>query len=78
MSGFTRLPGRGECFVQSQALFVCQIVILIVRNKVDDRAFGQRGRLVEYEAALLHTSSQWTHATTVRFSHAFRQAGARL
>jgi hypothetical protein len=78
MSGFSRLPGRGECFVQNQALFVREIVIFVVRNKVDDRAFGQRRRLVEYEPAFFHASSKWTHETTVRFSHALRQAGARL
>ena len=67
MSGFSRLPGRGECCVQSQALFVREIVIFIVRNKVDDRAFGQCGRLVEYEPAFFDASSKWTHGVTVRF-----------
>ena len=70
MPGFSRLPGRGQCFVQSPAFVVGQIVIFVVRNEVDNRAFGQRGRFVEHEPAFLDTSSQGTHGITVRFSHA--------
>ena len=56
--------------MQSQAFFFSEIVIFIVRDKIDDRAVGQRRGLVEHEPAFFDASSQRTHGTTVRFSDA--------
>jgi len=57
MSGFSGLPGCGQCFVESLTFIVGEIVILIVDNQVHDRAFRQRGGLVEHKATLFDTSS---------------------
>jgi hypothetical protein len=56
--------------VQGAAFVVGQIVSFVVRNEVDNRAFGQRGGFVEHEASIFDTSSQRAHAATVRLSDA--------
>jgi hypothetical protein len=66
-SGFSRFPGTGQCFVQRPPFLVTQIVTLIVRNKVDGGALGQRSGLVEHEPALFDASTEGIHVATVRF-----------
>ncbi len=53
-------------FVQSCSLFVVEVVAtacehLIEGHKVDDLTLGAIGRLVEYEASVLHVGSDRVH-----------------
>ena len=62
-----RLPGCRQGLVQSAAFFVREVVAFIVRDKVDDYAFGRSVGLVDHPAGV-ETISPRTHAATVRFS----------
>jgi len=76
VSGLSRIPGRGQRLVQSLALVIRQVVAVIVSHEVDDRAFRQRGRLVEDESPLFNPGAQWAHTVNGRPSSALRQARA--
>ena len=72
--------------MQRPSFLVGEIVILIVRNKVDDCALGQSGGLIEHEPALFDSSSQrptrllygFPMRPTSATTHAFSAAGAAL
>ena len=65
---FSGFPGRGKRFVQYAALFVGEVITLVVHNKVDNRPLGQRCRLVQNQAPLLDMGSERAHVDTVRVS----------
>src|SRR5436189_4778834 len=74
----TSVTGVQTCalpILESFAFLVGEIVALVVRDKVDDRAVRQRSGFVEHEPALFHTGSQPIHTNTVRFRSEERRVG---
>jgi hypothetical protein len=65
-SGFHIFQRLGKRFVQFAALFIAQVVALIVNDKIKLRAIGQVGRLVQHDVAVFNARSQGAHAATIR------------
>jgi hypothetical protein len=54
--------------VERTPLIVREVVTFVVGHEIDDRAIGERRRLVQDEATLLDTRSKRTHGATLRGS----------
>ena len=59
--------------MQSAALVVGEVVTFVVRNEVDNRPLGQRGRLVQNEPPLFDARSERAHVLL----YGFRAPGKR-
>jgi len=47
---------------------ISEVVAFIIHDEIDDRTFPQSRGLVEYDASVRDSRSQWAHAPTIRSS----------
>lgn len=65
-AGSSRLQGCRKSLVKGGALRVREVVTLVVCDEINDRAFAQSGRFVEYDTSVLDACSQRGHARNIR------------